>query len=446
MNNNIIIGKHTLESLTMGMYKDAKVIYREYVQNSVDALKDAISEGIIEPEEAHIEIEINKNDSNITILDNGIGISKDKVLEELLNIGNSTKNPLKSVGFRGIGRLSGLGYCKKLVFITSTIGESTKSIVSFDAVKLDKILTPGQYFNFDVAKTLEEITKYKRNNEEEDKHYFIVKLIGVKNHDDILEFCKVKNYLSQIAPVPYDIEKFTWSKRIKNKIECLGFSIDEFNLLLKNGRKKEKIYKPFADNFVSDRRRKMPDKIANIDFEYIKLNREIAAIMWWSESNFHGTINDEIKKGLRLRKNNFQIGNRFIMNNIFKEDRFNGWLQGEIFVFDSSFIPNARRDDFEKNDAYKVFLEQLKQVGSKLSDEIRKISKERNKVKNEKEIFNKLDYLIYNKSEYDYTIIDLIEKIPKREKKVLNKVFKIIDEEFSEENKNKFIDKILSNY
>ena len=36
------IGKNILENLTSGMYTDSKFIYREYVQNSADAIDEAI--------------------------------------------------------------------------------------------------------------------------------------------------------------------------------------------------------------------------------------------------------------------------------------------------------------------------------------------------------------------------------------------------------------------
>ena len=38
---NIEVGKFTLESLTTGMYSDPMIVYREYIQNSVDALEFA---------------------------------------------------------------------------------------------------------------------------------------------------------------------------------------------------------------------------------------------------------------------------------------------------------------------------------------------------------------------------------------------------------------------
>ena len=39
---SIVIGKHTLESLTSGMYSDPYVVFREYIQNSVDSVDEAI--------------------------------------------------------------------------------------------------------------------------------------------------------------------------------------------------------------------------------------------------------------------------------------------------------------------------------------------------------------------------------------------------------------------
>ena len=43
-----IVGKDILEILTTGMYLDPLVIYREYIQNSVDAIDEALSENILD--------------------------------------------------------------------------------------------------------------------------------------------------------------------------------------------------------------------------------------------------------------------------------------------------------------------------------------------------------------------------------------------------------------
>ena len=45
--SSIVIGKHTLESLTSGMYSDPYVVFREYIQNSVDSIDEAIRAGVM---------------------------------------------------------------------------------------------------------------------------------------------------------------------------------------------------------------------------------------------------------------------------------------------------------------------------------------------------------------------------------------------------------------
>ena len=106
----IRIGKFTLESLTTGMYADPRIIFREYIQNSTDAIDKAIKEGIIKREEGRIDITIDKKNKRITIKDTGIGISNSKVWHLLGDIGNSEKRFEESRGFRGIGRLGGVSY------------------------------------------------------------------------------------------------------------------------------------------------------------------------------------------------------------------------------------------------------------------------------------------------------------------------------------------------
>ena len=140
---DIVIGKNTLESLTTGMYSDAKIIYREYIQNSVDAIDEAIRLKKIKPEESFIHIFIDNKNNAISIYDNGTGIHSDKAVNNLLDIGNSSKNYYVNRGFRGIGRLAGLSYCKKLIFETSYLGEEVKTIITFDAHKLSQMLIPG---------------------------------------------------------------------------------------------------------------------------------------------------------------------------------------------------------------------------------------------------------------------------------------------------------------
>ena len=65
----IHVGKYTLESLTTGMYSDPKIIYREYIQNSVDSLESAVSANLIEPQSMRIDIIVDAESAYISIKD-----------------------------------------------------------------------------------------------------------------------------------------------------------------------------------------------------------------------------------------------------------------------------------------------------------------------------------------------------------------------------------------
>ena len=63
---------------------------------------------------------------------------------------------------------------------------------------------------------------------------------------------------------------------------------------------------------------------------------------------------------------------------VFKDARFNGWSIGEIFAIDPHLVPNARRDNFEKNPAYFSLHEQLMTIAAGITKEIRSASLKRN--------------------------------------------------------------------
>lgn len=159
--DSIQIGKFTLESLTTGMYSEPEACYREYIQNAVDSFDEAIAASLMKPEECRIEIIVNNDHRVISIKDNGVGIRSEDARRILLDIGNSTKLHTANRGFRGIGRLGGLSYCKKLSFCTSAHGENVKSIVTFDCEKLRALLVPGKNSDYDLQRVIVAVNMIK---------------------------------------------------------------------------------------------------------------------------------------------------------------------------------------------------------------------------------------------------------------------------------------------
>lgn len=368
----VTIGKYTLESLTNGMYATPLDLYREYIQNAVDSIDEAICYRKESIEKYVIDVQVNVEEKKITISDNGLGISKDDAVKKLIDIGNSKKNRISSRGFRGIGRLAGLGYCEQLVFTTSYEGESCKTVVSFNAKELGLLLLDETSEYSSANSVLEKVITIKQMPEKSKMHFFTVELIDVSNADKLLDRERVKDYLIQHAPLRYH-KDFKWKSFIKNKIKALGYSVPEYNIRL-NG---EELFKPYRDAFVSDRVKKNEDTIKDIEVIPLYNREKIAAIIWCAKTNYYGTIIENSVKGIRIRQGNILIGDKFSCSAYFKEERFNGWLVGEIYVIDSNLIANARRDDFEKNEAYYMLVDNIKEWSSNQSKEIRKVSYER---------------------------------------------------------------------
>lgn len=380
---DITIGKFTLETLTSGMYDRPIDLYREYIQNSVDSIDNAVKSGLISKEKAKVSISISKSLHEIVIRDNGTGISVEKATNLLLDIGNSTKRNTGERGFRGIGRLAGLAYCKTLTFETSTAGENKKTIIKFDANNLKTQMMSDAIL--DLQTIISNAISVDVEQEQKAAHYFVVKLQEVEDIDDILDGELVNKYLSQAAPVDFG-NSFKWGNIVRAKMNHLNVGIASYNISVSDDNYSSDIYKGYSDMFISDRLRKLEDNISEISLEKFEYNGETIAVLWYAQTNHYGTIYDDTIKGIRMRKGNIQLGNRTTLNHVFKDERFNGWLIGELHIVSSSLIPNARRDDLEKNFAYVELMSQLKAWAESISAEIRKVSIARNNDKKAQKI------------------------------------------------------------
>lgn len=374
------VGKYTLESLTTGMYSDPKIVYREYIQNSVDSLEHAVSLGMLEQQGMRIDIIVNADESYISIKDNGTGISAAEAAQTLMNVGSSKKRNANNRGFRGIGRLGGMSYCNTLVFTTSAENEKVKTVVSFDCKKLRHLLVPGEYEDMSLSAVLEEITTIETFPEKEEKHYLCVEMVDVNGFSDLLDIDAARSYISQVAPLPYQSRHFIYTSQLKSYLSDNGYIVEEFPIFVgENESDLEPVYKPNKSRFRSDRSKRTVDEISSMKYFDVTVDGELYALGWYGNCGWYGFLSEKEISGFRVRKGNILIGDSHTMNAIFKEARFNGWTQGEIFIVTDKLIPNARRDDFEQNDAYYKFMEALSNsVGTEIARTIREASLTRN--------------------------------------------------------------------
>jgi hypothetical protein len=352
-----IVGKNVIETLTLGMYDDARFIYREYVQNAADQIDIAVEKGLLNNiSDGEISIHIDTVNRQISVEDNATGISAEDALRFLGDVANSQKDVSQRKGFRGIGRLGGLGYCEKLVFETSYQGEPTKSIISFDASLLRKIIQ-DRSDKTDASAVISIITTIEQVAAQKEDHYFKVYLNNVTN-DLVLNEDGVKSYLSMVAPLPFDPE-FSFFLEIKNWFKDNNFSLDEYIVKLNT----QQLFKSYKDA-MTDKDSAITN-IIGVDFFSVNDDRgNLMALGWFGiRDNINHILDQSVnQRGIRLRKNNIQIGDQFTLNRFFNIERTNFRFVGELHAFDPFLIPNARRDYFNDNTTCQIFEREVKNI------------------------------------------------------------------------------------
>lgn len=375
---SVIIGKHTLESLTSGMYSDPYVVFREYIQNSADAIDGAVSGGILPAGRGLIHITLAPGEGRLSFSDNGTGIPADQAERTLISIGNSKKSARTDRGFRGIGRLAALSCCSTLTFETSYPSEPVRTRLAISGAELAAQLSSGTAEDAAAADVLQNIYTVDTLPERAEAHYFRVELEGVDQAAGLFRLEDVLDYIAQTAPVPYD-PAFTWGREIESRLQKAGCPVRHFEVRLTFGPKTYSIYKPYRDEFPMDKGNTLTDRIS--DIELITLtggDGSPSAVGWVARTGYLGRIPDKSIRGLRLRKGNILIGDGQTLNAVFKDPRFNGWSMGEFFAVDPLLLPNARRDNFERNQAFLLLLEQLRGVAAGITKQLRGASLKRN--------------------------------------------------------------------
>lgn len=425
------IGANILENLTTGMYQDSKVIFREYIQNSCDQIDQAIKIGILKTEEAKIQIWIDI-DRIVSIEDNATGIPATDFRRILGNIADSDKHIGEDKGFRGIGRLCGLAYCEKLIFTSSAYGETVESVAEYDAKLMRNLITENVRGN---KKSLDEVLNatenyYQSKNEvSKDSHYFKVELIGINSENtDLLDKKKIKDYLSFVAPVPYQ-NTHIYRNAIYNHAKELNTKIDEYSILLDG----ENIFKKYVTVLKNSNNIKY-DEIFGVDFkDFYDEDGELIAWLWYGVSKFNKAIPTcNQMRSLRLRKENIQIGGEDTLQKMFKEDRGHHYFIGEVFAVSRDLIPNSQRDYFNENPMRVEFEKQVRNFfkdhfqttyydGSKINSAYKKIEFYDKKVSEFKEKESHGFFIDEEDRQNEYKAIEAAQKKAAKAKQELAK-------------------------
>ena len=213
--NNSVVGASILNIITESLYDKPIVVFREYVQNSADSLS------LVNKDDKETLCNyIWHKDDNLYFLDNGVGINPEIFLTKMESIAFSTKEKTTNMGYKGIGRLSGISYCKKLHFI-NIIDYNSKTFQTYtiDCVKYNEIQKSDNYNEMSFSELMKNIGTINLNNSSEDidsiispyKNIFESRSTGflviLEQLSPVLKtVIKEKNFeesLSWLLPVPF---------------------------------------------------------------------------------------------------------------------------------------------------------------------------------------------------------------------------------------------------
>lgn len=380
------IGAFVLETLTTGMYTNPLDTVREFVQNASDSILLAQKSQLLLPNTGRIEIQIDPARRRFVVRDNGAGIPESMVHKRLINVGMSDKVLAASAGFRGIGRLAAIAYCKKLTFLTSAPGEDVVSAVEIDCESLRKAILPAMRQVEELADVMQRYSRVFQERRTKSTHFFQVEMDGVaESASQFLDWQELEVYLGQVAPVAFDAQRFLYAPRITEWVRAQGLSLPVTTVVIKAPNAEREVFKPYQT-----RNRTSHVRGGNFDF-YVKdicfypehVTPESTFWVWYGKTDLLGTIEDEQVAGLRLRAKNISIGGADPVTELFgarakTDGRFNAWYMGEIHITTPDAIPNARRDGFEDTQAWlRTRTDLLSFIQERIKD-VRRLSQDRN--------------------------------------------------------------------
>ena len=379
--SNFKIGKFLLDSLTIGMYDNPLCVYREYIQNAADAIDEAARQDGRKSDKYEIRITINPSEKSITIDDTGCGVKVSSAEKTLLSIGDSEKYGSRERGFRGIGRLGGVAYCDTLVFVAKAKGDSQESSNTWDCKSIRALLSPSnkKSHGMELRELVEQCTalETRKSSRRVSDSFFRVEMHGVRCAKNVLlDIVRVRQYLSEVAPVPFDHMQFYKGDELDKWLTREIPSYNTYRVFLNDDLTR----KPYRQTVPL--RGSNTDEITDVERFDIKDGQGKVISRGWRalrKNNLGQLSGSSGIDSFRVRIGNILLGNKSLLDGCFKESRFNGYNIGEIHVIDPELVPNARRDDFEDCSLRSEFYDGItRELGEPLVQDIRRTSTDSN--------------------------------------------------------------------
>lgn len=385
--DNPVIGIDLLKMLMLQLYSNPRCIYREYIQNALDSINEAVKLGILSQEkDGRVSIIITNND--ISIEDNGTGIRSDKAVKILTDIANSVKNGVDTAGQFGVGRLSGGGYCEILEFETTYKGEDVSTIVSLDTRKLRKMVEKKET-DISAEDAMREICTTHTSQAKAEEHKFTVRLKNViYSREILLDIDEIKNYITEYAPIDYSVPFNSLIKSCpQTEFVKKHKQIDKIRVSLNDHSDIEKGY---GVTIVGT-----GDPIERIRYFELPKHPKFGSLGWgwYAVTEFSVQINEDKDgcAGIRLRKHNISL-DKNILNTCFKESRGNKYFYGEIFITNDNIVPDSGRQGLAAGEEADALITEIKKYfADTLHQVYYRASKLKTALKDAKDFVNRLN-------------------------------------------------------
>ena len=377
----VFVGKDVLELLSSSMYVNPLAIYREYIQNATDAIDDAVARGLLPSiDEGRVEVNLDHIDRRVVIRDNGVGLSNSEFAARMMSFGASRKKGTDARGFRGVGRLSALGYVQQLIFRSRAKGDARVIEARWDGRVVKKLLVATDEDTDLQSIVKEAVSLTQLDPGDYPAHFFEVEIVKPRRiaNDRLLNEVELEAFIGQICPCPFSPE-FSYRDEIAELLASHGRAGRAYNIHI-NGSEAP-VFRPHRDTVAfSDSKNSTFHSLKPFTIEGI--DGELAAIGWLAHHDYQGAIPvSQGVRGLRARVGNIQVGHDRLFAEIFPEDRFCSWSVGEVHILDPRIVPNGRRDEFENNAHLDNIIAHLRPIGAEVARECRVSSQKRNRLK-----------------------------------------------------------------
>ena len=433
-------GKKLLKMLMFSTYSDARMIYREYIQNACDSINEAVKLNILpQKKDGNISVNIDYYNNRVIIKDNGTGIQSEVAESTLIDIANSKKDGYNTAGYFGIGRFMGAGFCDKISFRTSYKGETVGTEVVFDNKLADSIIADE---NDDRSATdvIDAITTSTTYEEQADEHYFIVTLQDINpSYPVLLDENAIAEYLQQVIQIDYK-QAFRNSlirNSIPNDFASLFSDLDIYQVSLNDIIDIRKTYRQTVTVKSGE------DNIRKLHF--FKLEDDEFGVLawgWYGIAEYSGEIKDEdVNRGIRLRVHNIMIGNDNRLNQYFKQTRGNNYFVGEIHIVHRNIIPNTDRSNLapspeaarleQKFTEYFTNLTQIYNLANDYKNALKKVSEKEEEIKQAEEEGLDIEVFQQELDKAKNKVIKLADVSKKGEPEVAKQIINIIKEKYN---------------